>query len=96
MVLVVDNYSVHTGERVQAERAAFAAAGITLFYLPSYSPELSGIEPIWQDVKHRDMTKRSYEILGALFRAVDAALARKARDLVALRVKTDHPLRAAA
>jgi transposase len=66
-VLVVDNSSVHTGERVQAERAAFAAAGITLCYLPSYSPELSGIEPIWQDVKQHDMTKRRYDVLGALF-----------------------------
>jgi len=96
LVLVVDNYSVHTGERVQAERAAFEAAGITLFYLPSYSPELSGIEPIWQDVKHHDMPQRSYEILGALFRAVDEALARKAEDLRAAQIRTDHPLRAAA
>lgn len=96
LVLVVDNYSVHRGERVQAERAAFAAAGITLFYLPRYSPELSGIEPIWQDVKHHAMTQRSYEILGALFRAVDEALTRKAQDLLAAQIRTDHPLRAAA
>lgn len=96
LVLVVDNYSVHTGERVEQERAAFAAAGISLFYLPSYSPELSGIEPIWQDVKHRDMTKRSYDLLGALFQGVDDALARKAGDLMAAHTKTDRPLRAAA
>ena len=96
LVLVVDNYSVHKGERVQQEQAAFAAAGITLFYLPSYSPELSGIEPIWQDVKHHDMTKRSYDVLGALFQGVDEALARKAEDLMTARIKTDHPLRAAA
>ena len=96
LVLVVDNYSVHTGERVQAERAAFEAAGITLFYLPSYSPELSGIEPIWQDVKHHDMTRRSYDVLGALFRAVDEALTCKAQELMTARTKTDHPLRAAA
>jgi hypothetical protein len=96
LVLVVDNYSVHTSERVQAERAAFAAAGITLFFLPSYSPELSGIEPLWQDLKHHRMTKRSYDMLGALFRAVDEALTRKAEDLMAARIKPDHPLRAAA
>jgi transposase len=95
-VLVVDNYSVHTGERVQAEKAAFEAAGITLFYLPSYSPELSGMEPIWQDVKHHDMTQRSYDLLGALFQGVDNALACKAKDLLAAHTKTDLPLRAAA
>jgi len=96
LVLVVDNYSVHKGERVQAEEAAFAAAGIRLFYLPSYSPELSGIEPIWQDVKYREMTKRSYDLLGALFRAVDEALATKASDLLAAHSKTALALRAAA
>jgi hypothetical protein len=96
LVLVVDNYSVHTSERVQQEQAAFAAAGIRLFYLPSYSPELSGIEPIWQDVKHREMTKRSYDLLGARLGGVDDALARKSEHLLAAHTKTNHPLRAAA
>jgi len=96
LVLVIDNYSVQKCERVQQELAAFAAAGITLFYLPSYSPELSRIEPIWHDVKHHEMTKRSYEVLGALLRAVEEALARKANDLLAARSETAHSFRAAA
>lgn len=96
LVLVVDNYSVHKCERVQQEMAAFAAAGITLFFLPSYSPELSRIETIWHDVKHHEMTKRSYETLGALLRAVEEALTRKASDLLDARSETAHSLRAAA
>ncbi len=96
LVLVVDNYSVHKSERVQQEMEAFAAAGITLFFLPSYSPELSGIEPIWHDVKHHRLTKRSYEILGELFEAVDDALARKANDLLAVSSRTTISFRAAA
>jgi len=96
LVLVVDNYSVHTCDRVKEERAAFEAAGITLFFLPSYSPELSKIEPIWQDVKHHELTKRSYEILGELFRAVDAALTRKGNKLLAACSKITVPFRAAA
>jgi hypothetical protein len=96
LVLVVDNYSVHTCERVKEERAAFEAAGITLFFLPSYSPELSGIEPIWHDVKYHRMTKRSHEVLGDLFRAVDEALALKANDLLAARSETTTAFRAAA
>jgi hypothetical protein len=96
LVFVIDNYSVHKSERVQAELEAFAAAGITLFFLPSYSPEMSGIEPIWHDVKHHEMTKRSYEILGELFRAVDEALTRKASDLLAAHSKTALSFRAAA
>ena len=96
LVLVVDNYSVHKCERVKEEMAAFEAAGITLFFLPSYTPELSGIEPIWHDVKHHELTKRSHERLGELFRAVDAALTRKASKLLAPCSKTTIPFRAAA
>jgi hypothetical protein len=96
LVLVVDNYSVHKCERVQQEQAAFAAAGITLFFLPSYSPELSRIEPIWHTIKHHEMTKRSYEVLGTLLRAVEEALARKARDLLAAQPEAAHLFRAAA
>jgi DDE superfamily endonuclease len=96
LVLVVDNYSVHKCERVQQEREAFAAAGITVFFLPSYSPEMSGIEPIWHDVKHHQMTKRSYEMLGTLFEAVDKTLARKAIALRTAHQKTALSLRAAA
>ncbi|HEV8176497.1 MAG TPA: transposase [Gemmatimonadales bacterium] len=96
LVLVIDNYSVHKGERVQQELEAFAAAGITLFFLPSYSPELSGIEPIWHAVKHHQMTRRSYAILGELFQAVDAALARKANELLSASSRTAIPFRAAA
>jgi hypothetical protein len=96
LVLVVDNYSVHTCERVQQEMAAFAAAGITLFFLPSYSPELSRIEPIWRDVKHHEMTKRSYEILGDLLRAVEETLTGKANDLLDAHSETAHSFRAAA
>lgn len=96
MVWVVDNYSVHKCERVQQELKAFAAAGIELFYLPSYSPEMSGIEPIWHDVKYHRMTKRSHEILGDLFQAVDDALAHKTSDLMAAGSKAAIPFRAAA
>src|SRR5207247_2079130 len=90
-VNVIGAYCSH-GE----ETAAFAAAGITLFFLPSYSPELSKIEPIWHTVKHHEMTQRSHEVLGALLRAVEEALARKASDLLAAVSKTAQLFRAAA
>lgn len=95
ITLVIDNYTVHTSERVQEELEAFAAAGITLFSLPSYSPELSGIEPIWNDLKYHRMRKRSYKVLGELYRALEKALARKASDLLAAAQKTDLSLCAA-
>lgn len=85
---VLDNYSVHRSELVRAETPRLAAAGIHLFYLPAYSPELSRIEPVWQDVKYHWLPVRSYAELGDLKRAVDQALARKATDLRSARRET--------
>jgi putative transposase len=79
----LDNYSVHKSERVRQEQPAWEKAGITLDYLPSYSPELSKIEPIWQDVKYRKLPQRSHDILGELKGAVAAGLTKKAAALLA-------------
>jgi hypothetical protein len=92
----LDNYSVHTSERVQRERPVLDAAGITLCYLPSYSPELSRIEPIWHPVKHHEIVRRSHAVLGDLMTAVEEALTQKATDLLAAHGKTDQLLSRAA
>jgi hypothetical protein len=78
---VVDNYSVHKSERVRQEEPRLVAAGIHRFYLPAYSPELSGMEAVWQDVKYQGLPVRSHDQLGLLKRAVDIALARMAIEL---------------
>ena len=96
LVIWLDNYSVHTSERVKAERPVLERAGITLCYLPSYSPELSKIEPIWHPVKHHDMRERSQTEVRALKQATEEALAKKAADLLAARAKTPDLLRRAA
>src|SRR5260370_3965714 len=96
LVIWLDNYSVHKSDRVQAEIPALERAGITLQYLPSYSPELSKIEPIWQDVKHHDMPRRSQTEVRALKEATAAALTQKAVDLRAAHAKTTDLLRRAA
>jgi transposase len=77
----LDNYSVHRSERVQEAVPQLERAGITLHYLPSYSPELSKIEPIWHDVKYHEMSQRSYEAVLPLKRATEEALTKKAADL---------------
>ena len=82
LVIVLDNYSVHVGKRFQQEREKWRAADIDLFFLPSYSPELSGIEPLWRDVKQHRMRRLSRNRLLDLKRDVDAALAEKASSLV--------------
>ena len=74
LYIVLDNYSVHKCQVVKDAMAALEAANVYLFYLPSYSPELSDIEPVWNDVKHHRITTRSYGQAGCLKRGVDAGL----------------------
>ncbi len=75
LMVVVDNYSVHTSQRVRLERRALQAADVYLVYLPAYSPELSRMEPHWKITKYHELPQRSYADLGALKRAVVLALA---------------------
>jgi DDE superfamily endonuclease len=96
LFIALDNYSVHQSERVQAELPRLSAAQVQLWYLPSYSPELSDIEPIWQSVKHHDLRQRSFRLLGDLLRAVQTTLAQKAVALRHARSITDHLLPLAA
>jgi hypothetical protein len=81
LVIVLDNYSVHKSARFQEERLRWRAADIDLFFLPSYSPELSGIEPVWRDVKQHWMRRLGRDSLLDLKCDVDAALTQKAAAL---------------
>ena len=82
LVVVLDNYSVHKSSRFSEERTKWRAADIDLFFLPSYSPELSGIEPLWRDVKQHRIRRLSRPTLLELKRDVDSVLAEKASSLV--------------
>ena len=69
-VMVMDNLPAH---KTTAVRAAFAAAGVGVLYVPPYSPEYNPIELCWAGVK------RSLRTVGArtredLRKAVEAAL----------------------
>lgn len=96
LYIVLDNYSVHKSQTIKEALPALEAADVHLFYLPSYSPQLSEIEPLWHDTKHHRMTKRSFQTAGELKRAVDAALKDKAQQLLGPRAKTEMLLQRAA
>ncbi len=81
LMIVLDNYSVHKSQQVRAAQSALEEADVYLVYLPAYSPELSGIEPVWNDVKAHQMPVRSFEKVVHLKQAVDLALASKAKQL---------------
>ena len=79
--IVLDNYSVHRSAAVKAAAPALARAGVTFYFLPSYSPELNEIEPLWRHVKYGDLATRSFAAGDALHAAVDEALAKRAAAL---------------
>lgn len=96
LMIKLDNYSVHKSAQVKAALPALEAADVYLVYLPSYSPELSDIEPVWKDTKHHRMQKRSYERVAELKTGVEDALAQKAAQLQEASVKTTNSLQRAA
>jgi hypothetical protein len=96
LMIVLDNYQVHRSQAVKDIRAEWERADIYLVYLPPYSPELSDIEPVWHDVKHNQMSTRSYQHVRELKYAVDSSLAYKADRLLDASSKTtmDHRMAA--
>jgi hypothetical protein len=81
LMIALDNYSVHTSRTVEDACGELAAADVHLVYLARYSPEQSGIEPVWNDVKQHHLPIRSFERVAELKHAVDDALAQKAQQL---------------
>lgn len=78
--VVPDNGSVHTSRLVKEHRPALAAAGIQLFYLPTYSPHLNLIEAPWRQIKYHELPVRRYTELAALLAAVIQALEQHVTD----------------
>lgn len=92
-VVVLDNAGMHTSKVVKAARPVLAKAGIYLYYLPPYSPELNRIETVFKQVKHHDMPTRSFTTRADLREAVEDGFDAYRRRL---QVKDDNELRPAA
>ena len=78
-IVVMDNLSAHKSRRVQE---VIAARGCELWYLPSYSPDLSPIEEAFSKLKAllRRAQARTYEALEtAIAMALDQITAADAR-----------------
>ncbi len=73
LVVVLDNASHHRSEAVRAALPGLWAQRIHLYFLPSYSPELNLIEPVFRVIKHQEMPARTYSTVPALEDAVDTA-----------------------
>ena len=58
-LVVIDNASIHKSRRV---RELIKAAGGTLLFLPTYSPDMNPIEPYWSFVKGKLNDYRALEL----------------------------------
>jgi transposase len=74
LVLVQDGARYHTA---QATRDFFAAhaARLTVYQLPSYSPDYNPIEHLWRNIKRKNTHNRYFPTFATLTEAVETALA---------------------
>ena len=52
LTVILDNASIHTAKRIRPFVDLLNKQGLTLYFLPPYSPELNRIEKLWHKTKH--------------------------------------------
>lgn len=74
-IVILDNLSVHKG----FDTSKFIAQGITMKYLPAYSPDLNPIEKMWSKVKTKLRECQAtepdtlFQAIGEAFRSITAS-----------------------
>lgn len=72
-IVFADRASIHTCKEVAAERENWKERGLTVVYLPPYSPELNPMEGEWWRLKYHELPQRHFENKGKLRQAVGGA-----------------------
>ena len=66
-VVVVDNASAHTAQKVKQCLEVWQQRGLYIFYLPPYSPHLNIAERLWKELKARWLKPQDYNTADSLF-----------------------------
>ena len=90
-VVVLDNASLHTSRIIRGARVGLAAAGIYLYFLPPYAPELNKIEPVFRQVKYHEMPQRSFTSKSDPRMGVESGFERYSRKLPKKRLTQPRP-----
>jgi transposase len=69
-VIVLDNGPIHHGGLVKDEFGRWEELGLSIFYLPTYSPHLNPIEILWRFCKYRWLNKVHYKTWSRLKKAI--------------------------
>ncbi len=89
-VVVLDNARVHTAKVVQACRSVWEQRGLTLFFLPPYSPHLNLAETLWRKLKYEWLRPHDYLSFDHLCNATRRALAAVGSRLTIAFATTNH------
>ena len=65
-VVILDNASIHTSGAVKEKIAEWEKCGLSLYFLPTYSPELNLIEILWRFIKYQWLPASAYQTFGKL------------------------------
>lgn len=52
LTIILDNASIHKARAIAPHLTLLRSKGVTLYFLPPYSPELNRIEMLWHLIKH--------------------------------------------
>ena len=73
-VIVVDQSSIHTSDAILEKRQEWQERNLTIFELPSYSPELNLIEILWRFIKYEWLEIDAYSSWEAFVVSVEKIL----------------------
>lgn len=65
-VVLLDNAPIHTSKAVAEKREEWENRGLTLYFIPRYSPQLNLIEILWRKIKYEWMPSFAYVSMKAL------------------------------
>ncbi len=60
-VIKIDNATIHHSKEFKAKIPEWAALGVEIFYLPTYSPHLNRIETFWRKCKYEWLLPENYQ-----------------------------------
>lgn len=69
-VIVLDNGPIHHAKIVKDEFDRWENQGMSIFYLPTYSPHLNPIEILWRFCKYKWLNKPHYKSWSKLKKAI--------------------------
>jgi transposase len=64
LTVILDNASIHKAKEIQPLLALLREKGLTLYFLPPYSPELNRIEKLWHKMKYEWMAFKARNSAG--------------------------------